>query len=227
MIGGIDVQDDAQLPGNPVNLSPLSQTAPQSREATFKEEFDLPMRGASIVDGSRTTLSRVNSARSQATIIVPTTPFRGVTLKKKSSVRRRESLKQSGIRELIRSASATGFDHGRDPDGENLNSAFFTSVPTGGIPTVVLAERFEGTQGSALLPLRIEHERSIGNYYPSSIAAKARCSYSLAQGPPRSDHLLSRDTQLLRATSKMFAQSEYGPRQPATSYYIHARRRHE
>lgn len=151
MTGGIDARDHADATGNVIDSSPLSQTISHPRrETNFNEEFDLPTRGGSIVDGG--TLSRANSTRSQATTAVQTTPSRGGTLKKKSSVSRKASLKRSGSRRLSRSASAVGLDGERGIEGDELHSAFYTPVPTDGIPTVVLAERFESMQSPPVFP---------------------------------------------------------------------------
>jgi hypothetical protein len=119
----------------------LSRSATQ-HDGKFTEGFDLPTRRGSFADGGR-RLSRANSAKSLTTTVVGT-PSRGGTLKKKNSISRKGSLKRSGSRRLSR-GSMLGYD-GEKGDAVQLNSAFYTPVPTQGAPTAVLAERFEGSR---------------------------------------------------------------------------------
>ena len=75
------------------------------------------------------------------------TPSRGGTLKKRQSLSRKNSLKRSGSRKDSRPGSVKSLTFADDVGGHGseMNSAFFTPVPTTGSPTEILANRFQGT----------------------------------------------------------------------------------
>ena len=74
------------------------------------------------------------------------TPSRGGTLKKRQSLSRKNSLKRSGSRKDSRPGSVKSLTFAEDVGGHGseMNSAFFTPVPTTGNPTEILANRFQG-----------------------------------------------------------------------------------
>lgn len=74
------------------------------------------------------------------------TPSRGGTLKKRQSLSRKNSLKRSGSRKDSRPGSVKSLTFADDVGGHGseMNSAFFTPVPTTGSPTEILANRFQG-----------------------------------------------------------------------------------
>jgi len=86
---------------------------------------------------------RVNSSMSQSQTL---TLSRGGTLKKRQSLSRKTSLKRIGSKKGSRPGIVK--DHTFSDDvaghGSEMNSAFFTPVPTAGIPTEILAGRFQG-----------------------------------------------------------------------------------
>ena len=90
------------------------------------------------------------------------TPSRGGTLKKRQSLSRKNSLKQSGSRKNSRPGSVKSLTFADDIGGQasEMNSAFFTPVPTTGSPTDILANRFQGRFG---LVMHIERSRHIGD----------------------------------------------------------------
>lgn len=73
-------------------------------------------------------------------------PSRGGTLKKRQSLSRKNSLKRSGSRKNDRPGSVKSLTSADDVGGQvsEMNSAFFTPVPTSGSPTDILANRFQG-----------------------------------------------------------------------------------
>lgn len=74
------------------------------------------------------------------------TPSRGGTLKKRQSLSRKNSWKRSGSRKDSRPGSVKSLTFADDVGGHGseMNSAFFTPVPTTGSPTEILANRFQG-----------------------------------------------------------------------------------
>ena len=71
-------------------------------------------------------------------------PSRGGTLKKRQSLSKKHSLKRSGSRKNGRPGSVKSLTFANDRHGSEMNSAFFTPVPTTGSPTDILANRFQG-----------------------------------------------------------------------------------
>lgn len=129
--------DFGSAPGNPSDLSPLSQTV-QQHYGRFNEEWDASRRGSSILDG---TLQRSNSAMSQGETL---TPSRGGTLKKKASLKRGSSLKRNSSRRSSRAGSVRSLALQPSGDSDEMHSAFYSPVPTSGNPTEILANRFQG-----------------------------------------------------------------------------------
>lgn len=129
--------DFGSAPGQS-ELSPLSQTA-QQHYGRFNEEWDASRRGSSILDSS---LHRSNSGMSQGDTLAPS---RGGTLKKKASLKRGSSLKRSSSRRSSRAGSVRSLALQPSGDVDEMNSAFYSPVPTSGNPTDILANRFQGT----------------------------------------------------------------------------------
>lgn len=129
--------DFGSAPGNPSDLSPLSQTA-QQHYGRFNEEWDASRRGSSILDGAP---QRTNSVMSQGETL---TPSRGGTLKKKPSLKRASSLRRSSSRRSSRAGSVRSLALQPAGDTDEMHSAFYSPVPTSGSPTEILANRFQG-----------------------------------------------------------------------------------
>ncbi|KAL8952992.1 MAG: hypothetical protein Q9222_001107 [Ikaeria aurantiellina] len=75
------------------------------------------------------------------------TPSRGGTLKKKKSLSKKGSVKRAGSRRSSYAGSIKGMATGGEQydrgTGDEMDSAFFTPVPTSGSPTEILANRFQ------------------------------------------------------------------------------------
>lgn len=133
--------------GAPDAVSPLSQSALQAQPAKLNEDLEPIQHDQSAFDdGAGADMRRANSTKSQPHTL---TPSRGGTLKKKRSLSRKASLKRSGSQKnsIPGSERDMGFDGQDEYVGEHaseMNSAFFTPVPTSGNPTEVLANRFQG-----------------------------------------------------------------------------------
>ncbi|KAL8878386.1 MAG: hypothetical protein Q9198_003790 [Flavoplaca austrocitrina] len=109
------------------------------------QDLNTSQRGSTLVDsGSRGGIHRSDSTISQSHTL---TPSRGGTLKKKRSLSKKGSVKRSGSRRNSYAGSVKGLgaaDQQYDgPNDDEMNSAFFTPVPTTGTPTEILAERFQ------------------------------------------------------------------------------------
>jgi hypothetical protein len=124
-------------PGNPAEMSPLSQSV-QQNYGRFHEEWDASRRGSSILDGP---MLRSNSVMSQGETL---TPSRGGTLKKKPSLKKSSSLRRSSSRRSSRAGSVRSLALQPATDLDDMHSAFFSPVPTSGSPTEILATRFQG-----------------------------------------------------------------------------------
>ena len=131
--------DFVSTPGHPTDSSPLSQSLAQQNSGKFNEEWDASQRGSSIVDGP---MQRSNSAMSQGDTLIPS---RGATLKKKASLKRGGSLKRSSSRRSSRAGSVRSLALQPAGDVDEMQSAFFSPVPTSGNPTEILANRFQGS----------------------------------------------------------------------------------
>lgn len=142
--GGITgMADFAQ--GAPDVVSPLSQSAQQNQPAKVTEDFDAGQQELSTVGGDFGDSRRNESVMSQPHTL---TPSRGGTLKKKQSLSRKGSVKRSGSRKDSRPGSVKSLGIGDEEDytdehGNEMNSAFYTPVPTSGNPTEILANRFQ------------------------------------------------------------------------------------
>ena len=137
--GAIDL---AHSSGAPAESSPLGQSL------GYQNQRDSMLHdNNSILDGgNETALQRPQSQMSQTQTL---TPSRGGTLKKKPSMKRTGSLKRSSSRRSSRAGSVRSLNLGErekynPEEAEEINSAFFSPVPTSGSPTELLANRFQG-----------------------------------------------------------------------------------
>lgn len=121
----------------PTHPSPLAQ-----QSGRFNEEWDASQRGSSIIDSSD-NMQRANSVMSQGDTLIPS---RGGTLKKKASVKRGASVKRSSSRRnsLAGSMRSMALQPWEGLEQDEMNSAFFSPVPTSGNPTEQLSIRFQG-----------------------------------------------------------------------------------
>lgn len=124
--------------GNPIESSPLSQSAAKQNGGRFNEELGLASRGSSILDGN---MQRSSSVLSQGDTLIPS---RGGTLKKKASLRRGGSMKRSGSRRSSRAGSVRSLALQPGGEADEAHSAFYSPVPTTGNPTEILSNRFQG-----------------------------------------------------------------------------------
>ena len=101
--------------------------------------------GLSTTDSN---MQRPNSSISQSYTL---TPSKGGTLKKRQSLSRKNSMKRAGSTKGSRPGSVKSLTFADDMGGHNveINSAFFTPVPTSGNPTEILANRFQGGSAAA------------------------------------------------------------------------------
>ncbi|KAI4097179.1 MAG: hypothetical protein LQ344_000589 [Seirophora lacunosa] len=135
-IGASGAEDFAQ--GAPNDTSMLSQ-------AEYSQDPGASQRGSTLVDsGPAGDIQPDDSTMSQSQTL---TPSRGGTLKKKRSLSKRGSVKRSASRRNSYAASIKGLAAGDSQydgaDDDQMNSAFFTPVPTTGSPTEILANRFQ------------------------------------------------------------------------------------
>ncbi|KAL9603663.1 MAG: hypothetical protein Q9219_000982 [cf. Caloplaca sp. 3 TL-2023] len=130
-------------------LEEFAQGAPQETsilsEADRSQDPAISQRGSTLVDsGAGGGMHQEESASSQSHTL---TPSRGGTLKKKRSLSKKGSVKRSGSRRSSYAGSIKGLAIGDQQydgaDDEQMNSAFFTPVPTTGSPTEILANRFQ------------------------------------------------------------------------------------
>ncbi|KAL9002206.1 MAG: hypothetical protein Q9188_004858 [Gyalolechia gomerana] len=139
--------------GDPSHPDTFAQGAPNETsilsEAYPSHDHETSQRGSTLVDsGADGGNHGSDSAISQSHTL---TPSRGGTLKKKRSLSKKGSVKRSGSRRNSYAGSirglATGDQQQDGPgdgvDDEQMNSAFFTPVPTSGSPTDILANRFQ------------------------------------------------------------------------------------
>ncbi|KAJ4300679.1 phosphatidylinositol 4,5-bisphosphate-binding protein [Kalmusia sp. IMI 367209] len=165
---GVDGNDFATTPANPIESSPLSQSLNrhESLGSRFEENFDARTRGSSVIgDGDRDIPARSHSrASTLGNGAASATPSRSGTLKKRASVKRSGSLKRSGSRRSVRAGSIKGVNF-EDEDGgaAKHNSVFYTPVPTSGSPTEILANRFQAWR--KLLKDLISYFREVGASY--------------------------------------------------------------
>ena len=117
----------------PIENSMLSQTE-------NPQDFNTSQRGSTLVDsGSGGDIRRSDSTKSQSHTL---TPSRGGTLKKKQSLSKKGSVRRTGSRRNSHAGSVKDQQYDGANDDE-MNSAFFTPVPTTGTPTEILANRFQ------------------------------------------------------------------------------------
>ena len=134
--------------GGPIDSSPLSQSNQQGQLAHI-HDIDNDHHAPSNGNGRITSdPRRSESVMSQSQTL---TPSRGGTLKKRQSLSRKVSQKQNVSRRNSYAGSEKGlvFAEGekhRSAERDELNSAFFTPVPTTGNPTEILANRFQGME---------------------------------------------------------------------------------
>ena len=128
-----------ESPNNGSN--PLSPSNMHNQSVHLDESPMVGHAGSSTVEENDThhTISTVAQLHTL-------TPSRGATLKKRQSLSRKNSLKRSGSRKNSRAASVKSLTFADDVGGHEseMNSAFFTPVPTTGSPTDILANRFQG-----------------------------------------------------------------------------------
>lgn len=111
------------------------------------QDLNTSQRGSTLVEsGYGGGIHRSDSTMSQSHTL---TPSRGGTLKKKRSLSKKGSVKRSGSRRNSYAGSVKGLGFAdQQYDGANddeMNSAFFTPVPTTGTPTEILADRFQSS----------------------------------------------------------------------------------
>ncbi|KAL8830829.1 MAG: hypothetical protein Q9170_005556 [Blastenia crenularia] len=152
--------------GAPNEASLLSEVDPSHEHSTSQ-------RGSTLVDSGAGGAS--DSAMSQSHTL---TPSRGGTLKKKRSLSKKASVKRSGSRKNSFAGSIKGLAAGDQQydgaDDEQMNSAFFTPVPTTGSPTEILANRFQAWR--KVLKDLITYFRDVQKSYDS----RSKSLYTLA-----------------------------------------------
>lgn len=119
----------------------LSQSNLHNQPVHLDENVMTGHPGSSAVGDNDTHNATSTMSQSQTL-----TPSRGGTLKKRQSLSRKNSLKRSGSRKDSRPGSVQSLTLADDVGGHGseMNSAFFTPVPTTGSPTEILANRFQG-----------------------------------------------------------------------------------
>ena len=123
--------------GIPIESSPLSQSVQRGQPTHSKEDANDSAYGSGV--------RRSDSAMSNR----PITPSRHGTLKKKQSLRQKNAVARSGSTRgsrpgSIKSVETESHGHHTSIHRDEMNSAFFTPVPTTGSPTEILANRFQG-----------------------------------------------------------------------------------
>ncbi|KAL1959886.1 hypothetical protein VTO42DRAFT_1031 [Malbranchea cinnamomea] len=113
--------------------------AVDGNSSRFHEEFSVSRRATSL-DG-------IPRAESQLSTSHPAPPSRTGTLKKKSSLGKKGSLRRGGSRRSSRAGSVRSINLGEKEKygvtNDELNSAFYVPIPTSGSPTELLANRFQ------------------------------------------------------------------------------------
>lgn len=127
--------------GAPVDTSPLSQSVVH-HDGLGANDRDSVLRESEVGDPAELRRSDSQMSQSQAP-----PPSRGGTLKKKASLKRGTgSLKRTPSRRSSRAGSVRSLDLGEKEKNstakEEMNSAFWSPVPTAGNPTEILATRF-------------------------------------------------------------------------------------
>ena len=119
----------------------LSHSSLHNQSVHLDENSIIGQPGSSTVDENDT--HHATSTMFQSHTL---TPSHGGTLKKRQSLSRKNSLKRNRSRKNSRPASVKSLTFADDVGGHEpeMNSAFFTPVPTTGSPTDILANRFQG-----------------------------------------------------------------------------------
>ncbi|KAL8693170.1 MAG: hypothetical protein Q9218_001952 [Villophora microphyllina] len=131
--------------GNPAAASSALNETSVLSQSEPAQDLNSSQRGSTLVDsGTGGDTGRSTSTMSQSHTL---TPSRGGTLKKKKSLSRKGSVKRNASRRSSYTGSIKGLDvvgaQHDGPNDEQMNSAFFTPVPTTGSPTEILANRFQ------------------------------------------------------------------------------------
>ena len=183
--------------GAPTDTLPLSQSVQHSQATHTNEDSHATRRGSSAVDGEQTGAGvyRADSTISQSHTL---TPSRGGTLKKKGTLKKSGSVKRSSSRKSLRAESVKSVGMGEKEDhahgwNEEMNSAFYTPVPTTGNPTEILANRF---QGNTLLVTRSSYNILNRRDDSSDNFADLR---SVAEGTQRFNRVFPRHPKVLRS----------------------------
>lgn len=167
--------DFAQAQGRPQESSPLSATMPNDGQSgAFAEEVEVNrIEESTTAEG----VSAVNRSSSTATTAVhASAPSRSNTLKKKSSMRKADSVKRSASRKSLRAANHAEFSGVHDK--KEYNSAFYTPIPTHGAPTEILAGRFQAWR--QLLKSLITYFREIQAAYEARAKATHKVQSAIA-----------------------------------------------
>ncbi|CAK7210299.1 phosphatidylinositol 4,5-bisphosphate-binding protein [Sporothrix bragantina] len=145
-----------------------------STNGRFAENWDASQRGSSIVDGEGGGGAYSDGGVSGTSTQLPT---RGNTLKKKSSLRRGNSLHRSGSRRSMKAGSVRSLALQSRSDADESQSAFYCPVPTRGNPTELLANRFQAWR--KILKDLIAYHREIQNHYEQRAKSLQRLAASL------------------------------------------------
>ena len=132
--------------GHPLQSSPLSQSV--EADPALHEHVETGPNVSSAQNGNAMPLLRGNMPVSTANLAAPS---RGGTLKKKNSMSRKDSIKRADSKRSARDepVKIRIIDHDEKlvvGDEDNTNSVYYTPVPTSGVPTEALANRFQGEQ---------------------------------------------------------------------------------
>ena len=132
--------------GEPADVPPISQSLQQSNGLNPNDDFDPNQRDTIYSEGES---HGSNIQRTASTISQPNAslPSRGGTLKKKQSLKKSGSIKRSSSRRSLGAGSVKSLalgDKEKYGNQNEINSAFYTPVPTTGNPTEILSNRFQG-----------------------------------------------------------------------------------
>ncbi|CAK7270031.1 phosphatidylinositol 4,5-bisphosphate-binding protein [Sporothrix epigloea] len=141
----------------------------------FAENWDASQRGSSIVDGDGDSGAHSDGGVSGTSTQLPS---RGNTLKKKSSLRRGNSLHRSGSRRSMKAGSVRSLALQSRSDADESHSAFYCPVPTKGNPTEILANRFQAWR--KILKDLISYHREIQGHYEQRAKSLQRLAASLS-----------------------------------------------
>lgn len=146
-MGTSTINNTSYNPGHPppVDFDGDNNSLPgtQQHQGRFIEEWDNSQRGSSIIDGNHSSMQRSASIHSYNPGDDQNLPSRHNTLKKKSSLRRGNSLRPSSSRRSMRAGSVKSLALQSATDPDEARSAFHCPVPTSGNPTEGLSNRFQ------------------------------------------------------------------------------------